>query len=122
MLIDFNTRSEEQNQYHDVPEITDYLELFKLEIENILFTNKGEILGMPDFGVSLETIIHQFNVSNSDLERIIIEQINLYSEYSKVFDYTVSVEFAPTYPRDTVIIYITVSNGLTNERLEYIYN
>lgn len=122
MLIDFNTRNETQEQYQNSAEITNKLMLFILEIENILDTDKGEVIGLPDFGMSLELMLHGgYNVGNADVERLLAEQIDLYSEYSKVFDYDIRVEFANTYPRDTLLIFVTVSNGIDTEALQYIY-
>lgn len=121
MIVDFNTRSQEQEFFENKPEITNHVDIFRLEIENILFTRKGECLGLEDFGLSLETLVHQFDIDNTRLRQQIIEQINLYSEYSRVFNFDVQVSFIQAIPRDTVIIEIFIENDLDNERVSYIF-
>lgn len=46
--------------------------------EMILFTNKGELLGDPNFGADLERLLHNTMVSSETVKDNIIKQISLY--------------------------------------------
>ncbi len=46
--------------------------------EMILFTNKGELLGDPDFGCDLPRILFQTKVSAQGVKKVILQQIDKY--------------------------------------------
>jgi hypothetical protein len=46
--------------------------------EMILFTNKGELLGDPDFGCDLPRILFQTKVSSQGIKKVILQQIDEY--------------------------------------------
>lgn len=61
--------------------------------EMILFTNKGEMLGDPNFGADLERFLHKTKVSGRYVERIINEQIAIYIPELTGINYKLSVSF-----------------------------
>ena len=46
--------------------------------EMLLFTNKGELLGDPDFGCDLPRILFQTKVSSQGVKKVILQQIDKY--------------------------------------------
>ena len=61
--------------------------------EMILFTNKGELLGDPDFGCDLERYLHETSISAPAVKNLIIQQINTYIEEITTINYTLEVTF-----------------------------
>ena len=61
--------------------------------EMIIFTNKGEVLGDPDFGADLERLLHKTKVSSTYVERILQEQIANYIPEITGTSYELSVSF-----------------------------
>ena len=59
----------------------------------ILFTNKGDVLGDPDFGSNLEELLFETKVSESYVTNIINGQINTYIEELSNTNYTLNVIF-----------------------------
>ena len=61
--------------------------------EMILFTNKGDLLGDPDFGCDLPRLLFQTKLSASSVKRTIKQQIDKYiSEISNI-NYSLDVKF-----------------------------
>lgn len=61
--------------------------------EMILFTNKGELLGDPNFGGNLTQLLHETRLSAESIENEIKAQINEYITELKEIEYTLLVEF-----------------------------
>ena len=86
--------------YKDDPSYIDG-ELIEDEIVNVivqkykmvLFTNKGEVLGDPDFGANLLELLYETKVSESYVTSIIDGQINLYIPELANTNYTLNVIF-----------------------------
>jgi hypothetical protein len=56
----------------------DVIRVIVQKYEMILFTNKGELLGDPDFGCDLPKILFQTRISAQNVKRIIQTQIERY--------------------------------------------
>jgi len=76
--------------------------------EMILFTNKGEVLGDPDFGADLLELLYQTKVSDVFVKDIINEQISLYIPELLETNYTLNVVFVqdPENYQDIMFIYL----------------
>lgn len=72
----------------------------------VVFTNKGEVYGDPEFGANLELLIHQTKVSANFVERIINEQIAKYIPELLSMNYELSVSFTmdPDSNSDVMLI------------------
>lgn len=78
-LRDFYMRTPDDPKYRaDQVEIADDLEATLQGIRMTLFTNKGEVLGDPDFGVSLNNYLFEFSVDPFAVAREAADQINRY--------------------------------------------
>lgn len=59
-------------------EVYDELESALQQIKMTLFTNKGEVLGEPDFGLQVEKYLFEFSIDPFLLTREAGDQINRY--------------------------------------------
>ncbi len=93
-------------------EIGEGLDRFLQQIEMVLLTPKGSILGLPDFGASLELFLWQFNVNANQLENEVIRQITLYCSLATNFDFTARAQvFENEGYQDTAVLDIAI-NGM----------
>jgi len=56
----------------------DVIRVIIQKYEMLLFTNKGELLGDPDFGCDLPKLLFQTKVSAEGVRKIVIQQIRKY--------------------------------------------
>ena len=56
----------------------DVIRVIIQKYEMLLFTNKGELLGDPDFGCDLPKLLFQTKVSADGVRKIVIQQIRKY--------------------------------------------
>lgn len=84
--------------------------------ELLIFTNKGEVLGDPDFGCDLERLLHETAVSADAVKRDIIQQINKYIPEISNINYTLEVEFQedPENYQDVMVINFTIGENEIN--------
>lgn len=79
MLTDIYSRgATETNFSPNIIEVTDELSQLILKIENTLFTRRGEVLGVPDFGCNLEDLIFSLVLNESVIQQRIDSQIQSY--------------------------------------------
>jgi hypothetical protein len=71
----------------------DVIQVIVQKYEMILFTNKGEVFGEPDFGANLEELLYETRLSSEYIEGDIKMQIQTYIEEIKYIDYTLKVTF-----------------------------
>jgi phage baseplate assembly protein W len=64
------------------------------KLEMILFTNKGELLGYPDFGCDLEKLLFETRIAKSGVIEIIRDQINDYIPELARVSYVLDVQFS----------------------------
>lgn len=93
----------------DILEHQDIYEAVLSKIRMILFTTKGEVLGEPDFGISLEDYVFETKVSAGDMKKMIIEQITTYVPEHEYFDVTVDVKFQQGPTQDRAFIDIKLN-------------
>jgi hypothetical protein len=80
--------------------------------EMILFTNKGEVLGDPNFGADLLELLYQTKVSESYVVGIIDEQISIYIPELLNTNYTLNVVFVqdPENYQDIMFINLKIAD------------
>ena len=61
--------------------------------EMLIFTNKGDLLGDPDFGCDLQRLLFETRISDTGVESIISEQIDRYISEIIGIDYELEVNF-----------------------------
>jgi hypothetical protein len=84
----------------------DLIRVIIQKFETIIFTNKGDLLGDPNFGGDLERLLYETKISASAVRSLIIDQINLYISELKNINYSLSVRFEedPENFQDVMII------------------
>jgi hypothetical protein len=80
--------------------------------EMLLFTNKGELFGFPDFGCDLPILLHQTRVSADGVVKIILSQIATYIPELESGTFTLDAQFFqdPENYQDVLQINFTLSS------------
>lgn len=90
------------------------IEVLIQKLEVVLFTNKGDVLGDPNFGSNLEYYLWSTTVPVNRMERDIQEQIDTYVKELNDYEYTLSLDlFEGTY-RDILYINIKIKDNEFN--------
>lgn len=71
----------------------DIIRVIVQKYEMILFTNKGDVLGEPNFGGDLTLLLHETRLSAESIEGDLRAQISDYIPEIDGFNYELSVEF-----------------------------
>jgi hypothetical protein len=74
----YNKDPEDPNYKEDQLEVTDPLEVCVGKIKMMIFTKRGEVLGDPSFGLDLESLIYDMNLSESALRKEVQNNIRAY--------------------------------------------
>jgi hypothetical protein len=111
MPVDIYFKSEDYPYYNPFEiEVIENVEIFLQQVEMILTTPKGTILGTPGLGIGLESYLWDLNISSSSIKQDILEQINEYISYETTIgiDYDIEVSFLKGEIWDTMIIDILI--------------
>lgn len=78
----------------------------------IIFTNKGDLLGDPDFGGDIELLLFQTKVSESFVKNEIIKQINKYIPELMNMNYGLELIFTqdPNNYQDMLFIKFSITD------------
>ena len=111
MIKDIYSRSIDSNNYSSERlEVDDALGQLIIKIENTLFTNRTEVLGVPEFGASLDELIFSLVLNESVIEERINKQIYSYCTVGDgKFDIQTKVKFYSTPERDGAFIDIFIN-------------
>lgn len=114
-IRDFNIRGKDHPKYSSTRVLEDRtIEFVVQKLENVLFTNKGDVLGDPDFGANLEFYLWSTNVPVGKIEQQIREQIEIYIPELKTFQYTLAVEIYEGTVRDILQVNIKIKDTKVN--------
>lgn len=94
MIRDIYCIPENETRYKaNTVEINNELDSIIQQVDLLLFTNKGEVLMMPEFGCNLEQYLFETNLNQQSIKEMILEQIRnfIYLDGSILID--VNVEF-----------------------------
>ncbi len=81
-----------------------------IQIETLLFTSSGDVLGNTRFGVDLEQMIYDFQFNEFEIKRVIEDQIEEYCPNSGKYKTKVDINFTRGEVRDIAQINITVDS------------
>ena len=94
MLRDIYAIPEEEPRYKDnAIEITSELDEIIQQVDMILFTNKGDVLCMPEFGCNLGRYLFDTSYNESVIRQIIMDQINNFIYLDGSYTVDVDVNF-----------------------------
>jgi hypothetical protein len=84
----------------------DLIRVIIQKYEMLIFTNKGELLGDPNFGADLEKLLYETKISAPAVRSIIIDQINEYIPELKDVNYQLDVTFEedPERYQDVMVV------------------
>lgn len=90
----------------------DIIRVIVQKYEMIIFTNKGELLGDPDFGCDLEKLLFETKISAFAVKKIINQQIATYINELTSTNYTLDVTFEedPENYQDIMIVKFTIAD------------
>lgn len=81
-------------------------------IKQIMLTKPGSVLGDPYFGIDLESLIFDFNVSQSELEESIGLQIYTYCTFARsLLKVNFTIGFFQGSTRDTCVIEFAIAGN-----------
>ena len=93
-------------------ETSDILEITIGMIKQIMLTSPGEVLGDPNFGVNLESLLFDFDVSQAELQQAIALQLYTYCPPSRdLLDVNFKIGFYQGVARDTCVIEFAIGNN-----------
>lgn len=111
MLRDIFAIPEEEPRYKDdIIEITDELDEIIQQVDMILFTNKGDILCMPEFGCNLERYLFETTYNKNRVKNIIMDQINGYIYLNGTYNVDVDVNFVKWKYNVAMIVDLNINN------------
>lgn len=88
----------------------DDIAMLLTQIETILFTRKGSVLGSPDFGANLEDYVYELRYNDYLIKKVISEQINMYAPLSKKYPVSIEVDFTEELNRHVMFLDIRVDS------------
>ena len=114
-IKDLNIRGKNHPKYNSRRIVEDRtIEFIIQKLENVLFTNKGEVLGDSNFGANLEYYLWSTRVPVSKIENEIRNQVNIYVPELNNYGYSLEVNvFEGTY-RDILQINIIIRDSYVN--------
>lgn len=105
MIQEIYIRQPNDPKFNDkLLDISDEYEMLYSKILMILNTKKGEVLGDPSFGVSLEDYLFTFEVSDSEIQSAIFTQIQTYVDEYKLFNLKLDIKRFKGTVRDIILL------------------
>jgi hypothetical protein len=80
------------------------------QLETILFTKRGDVMGEPLLGANLEDLVYTLNYNEGQIRGLIEEQIEMFSPLAQKYNTQVSVSFFKGTVRDIAQIDIVVDS------------
>lgn len=80
------------------------------QLETILFTNKGEVMGDSDFGCDLEDLVFELSYNDTQIVSVITEQIARYCPLASDFNTRVEVSYLRSDDRDAILIDVIIDS------------
>lgn len=84
------------------------LEIFLQQLDMIMTTQKGSVLGDPEFGLSLDSYLWTLQGGSSTVKQEIQQQITKYTDLEDPIDYDIDVNFIAGEIWETILIDVTV--------------
>lgn len=98
------------NYKDGILEVSDDIEMLIAEIKMMLYTNRGEVLGAPDFGANLEEMLFTFGLNEYSLRQMLRDQTLKFIPRSVNYGVDFDVKFARGTVRDMCLIDIFINN------------
>lgn len=114
-IKEFNHRDESDPNYRgDVFEINDDIEALIYQIKMPLGTNRGEVLGEPEFGCDLDGLLFASEFYMVGFNTVVTDQIMTFSELAQVYPVSVSLTNMQIDPyRSSAVLDIKINGKST---------
>lgn len=113
MLKDIYVIPEEEPRYkNNILEISNELDEIIQQVDMILFTKKGEVLCMPEFGCNLEQYLFDTTYNKTQIKNIIMEQINNFIYLDGSYKIDVDVNFVKWKYNVAMVIDLNIINKM----------
>ena len=111
MLREIYCIPEEESRYKEgVLEIDNELDVIIQQIDMILFTNKGDILLLPDFGCNLEKYLFETTWNQMAIKELVMDQIRKYVYQEGSYGIDVSVNFVTWEYNVAMVVDLMINN------------
>ena len=111
MLKDIYAIPEEEPRYKDnVLEITGELDEIIQQVDMILFTNKGDVLCMPEFGCNLSRYLFDTTYDENLVKQIIMTQIRDFIYLDGSYNVDVDVSFIKWDYNVAMVVDLNINN------------
>ncbi len=94
----------------DQMQVDEDIQLILTQIETLLFTAKGSVMGAPDFGLNLEDYVYSFMYNNDMIKGVVSNAISEYIPLSTKYRVNVEVDYVTETERNAMYIDITIDN------------
>lgn len=91
-------------------EISDEVEMLISQIKMMLRTNKGEILGAPDFGADIEQMLFTFNANEFTIRNTLNDQVMKFIPLADQYQVDFDVKFSKGVTQDICLIDVKINN------------
>lgn len=89
-------------------ETSNEIEALLTKIRMIIFTTRGEVLGSPSFGLSLDEQLFELSANTAQLQKSFYDQLAAYVPESGKYRVEIDVKFQPGEVRDFCFIDIYI--------------
>ncbi len=111
MLRDIYTIPEEEPRYkNNVLEVTGELDEIIQQVDMILFTNKGDVLCMPEFGCNLGKYLFDTTFNEQQIKNIVMNQIRSFIYLDGSYNVDVDVNFVKWDYNVAMIVDLNINN------------
>jgi len=81
-----------------------------IQIEMVLFTRKGDVMGDSEFGANLDDYVYSFRYNDFMLKKVIEDQLKRYVPLAAKFNTKVDVEFTSEIDKHLVFVSVIVDS------------
>ena len=111
MLRDIYSIPEEEPRYKEnILEVTGELDEIIMQVDMILFTNKGDVLCMPEFGCNLGRYLFDTTYNEMQIKQIIMEQIRDFIYLDGSYRVDVDVKFYKWDYNVAMVVDLNINN------------
>lgn len=111
MLRDIYAIPKLESRYKEnVLEVTGELDEIIQQVDMILFTNKGDVLCMPEFGCNLGRYLFDTSFNEQHIKQIILEQIRNFIYLDGSYSVDVDVQFVKWDYNVAMIVDLNINN------------
>ena len=104
---------EDPNYKPGILEVSDEIQMLISQIKMILFTNKGEVMGAPEFGVNLEEQLFTLSKNEYAIKGVLQDQVMAFCELANKYPVSFNIKFAKGNTRDMCIINVLIDGTKT---------